>query len=176
LIKHNQGVLDFLASRLPGKKRALMELVTLAAELELGLAPLALAWAQVPKLWRSKISLDALCETAVPEIGTARVVGLVAEAALAWGWLDVGNLFAALNHEKVVRASVKRALQKDGYHDRRIQFIHSEFIADAHHAEAEAQAAAGAKVATPGLPAFETDAIEMAKWVRDIDETAEHTG
>jgi hypothetical protein len=47
------------------------------------------------------------------------------------------------------------------------------------HAEAEAQAFAGAKVATPGLPAFESDTIEMANLVRDIegnDETAEHTG
>jgi hypothetical protein len=57
LAKHNQGVLDFLASRLPGKKSAFMELVMLAAELEPGLAPLALAWAQVPKSRRRRISI-----------------------------------------------------------------------------------------------------------------------
>jgi hypothetical protein len=129
LVKHNQGVLDSLASRLPGKKPTFMELVMLAAELEPGLAPVALAWAQVPKSRRSRISIDALRQTAAPEIGTARVVGLVAEAALAWGWLDAGSIFAALNHEKVVAASVKRALKPDGMIDRRIQFLHSGFLA-----------------------------------------------
>jgi hypothetical protein len=44
LVKRNQGILDFLASRLPGKKPAFMELVMLAAQLEPGLAPIAEAW------------------------------------------------------------------------------------------------------------------------------------
>jgi hypothetical protein len=59
-------------------------------------------------------------------------VGLVAEAALAWAWMDVDAIFAALQLPQIVEVSVKRALQKDGYHDRRIQFEHSGFIADAH--------------------------------------------
>jgi hypothetical protein len=111
-------------------------------------------------------------------------VGLVAEAALAWGWLDAGSIFAALQLPQIVEVSVKRASQKDGYHDRKIQFMHSGFIADAHgggptfnasaHAESESQATTGAKVAD--LPAFETDAIEMAKWVRDVEGNESATG
>jgi hypothetical protein len=36
--------------------------------------------------------------------------------------------------------------------------------------------AAGAKVVTPGLPRFEDDTIEMAKWVRDLEGNESATG
>jgi hypothetical protein len=77
LVKHNHhhGALDFLASRLPGKKAAFMELIIMAVEFEEELVPLAEACAQVPKSQRSRISLDDLCKSAVPDIGISRLRG-----------------------------------------------------------------------------------------------------
>jgi hypothetical protein len=106
------------------------------------LAPVALVWAQVPKSRRSRISIDALRQTAAPEIGTARVVGLVAEAALAWGWLDAGSIFAALQLPQIVEASVKRALKPDGIIDRRLQLEHSGFLPEVGRSDAQAMASA----------------------------------
>ena len=61
-----------------------------------------------------------------------------------------------------------------------MQFLHSGFLRSegggggavfnvCAHAEADAQVFAGAKVVTPWLPPFETDTVEMAKWVRDVE-------
>jgi hypothetical protein len=102
------------------------------------------------------------------------IAGLATQAAMEWG-LNAGNIFAALQHPKIVEASVKRALKPDGMIDRRMQFLHSGFlpkVGDATfnisaHAESESQAAARAAVVTPGLPPFETETLERAKLVRD---------
>ena len=53
---------------------------------------------------------------------------MVAEAALAWGWLDAGSIFAALQLPQIVEAWVKRALKPDGIIDRRLLFLHSTFL------------------------------------------------
>jgi hypothetical protein len=159
-------------------KETFMEFMFLAEAIEPALAPVNEAWRSIAPSKRYGISIDNLCETAAPTLKTAHICGLVAEAAMTWG-LNAGNLFAALNHEKVVEASIKAAVRSDGYHDRRMQFLHSGFLPELRgpgnvfnvsaHAEAEAQAAAGAKVMTPGLPPFELETIERAKLIRDDD-------
>ena len=192
LLKHNQllpfkGSLDFLASRLPGGREAFFEMLNLAAsELEPGLLPVVQAWADVPKRQRREVSIDDLCQTAAPILTTARIAGLVVEAAMTWG-LNVSNMIAALNAPRVVEASIRRALTASGTQDRKIQFLHSGFMPAAPsgavfnvsaRAEAEAQAFAGAKVVTPGLPPFEVETLERAKLIRDDgnDESATDSG
>jgi hypothetical protein len=186
LLKRDQllpfrGSLDYLASRLPGGRSAFMDMLNLACELDPRLLPITQAWADIRKRDRREVSIDSLCETAAPTLSIAKIAGLVVEASMSWG-LNVSNLIAALNHPRVVEASIRRALTERGVHDRRMQFLHSGFLRSeggrggavfnvSAHAEAETQAFAGAKVVTPGLPPFEQETLERAALIRDLETT-----
>jgi len=168
--------LDHLAARLPGGRDAFFEMLNLACELDPRLLPITQAWADIRKRDRREVSIDSLCETAAPALSIAKIAGLVVESAMSWG-LNVSNLIAALNHPRVVQTSIQRALTERGYHDRKMQLMHSGFL-PAHqgsvlnvHAEAEAQVFAGAKVVTPGLPPFEQETLERAALIRDLETT-----
>src|SRR5215472_8626566 len=138
-----------------------------AVELEPRLLPVCQAWADIRKRDRREVSIDSRSH---PLHRKDRRPGGGSQHELG---LNVSNLIAALNHPRVVEASIRRALTERGVQDRRMQFLHSGFLRSegggggavfnvCAHAEADAQVFAGAKVVTPGLPPFETDTVEMA--------------
>ena len=171
-----KATLDYMASRLPGGKKAFMDLMRLACEIESGLAPIVQIWLDTQPRDRRNLSIDQMCESA-PGISTARIAGLVMESAMTWG-LNTGNMIAALNHPEVVEASVARALTASGVQDRRMQFLHSGFlkpegatinVSSTAHSEAEAAAGTAVSIDAPGLPPFELETVERANLVRDIE-------
>jgi hypothetical protein len=160
-----QGTLAYAASRLPGGKHAFMEYARLCTEERI--KALVHRWESLSPSDQRRVSLEELCVAC--EVDPPELVGAVAAAAFRFN-SDVSTLIAAVAHPKVVEASIDRALQPDGIHDRKMLFQHSAFVPVPASSTINVNNLMLSKVAMAeisGLPDFSDTIMETADVVRD---------
>jgi hypothetical protein len=169
--------LDHLASSLPGGRDAFVEMMRLACDIEPGLTPIVQAWDDAPRYKRRQMSLDTIA-LANATLDVAKIAGIVVEASVRYA-MNLSNLLAGLAHPSIVQASIKRALEPEGVQDRRIQFLRSGFLpheGSVFNVSATAGAAAQSLTeASPGLPPFEVETLQLSKLIREGEEKAGDT-
>jgi hypothetical protein len=172
-----EASLAFAFRRIGGKSVAI-EYARLSARFDEKFEKLVWAYDQLSQSDQEKIRLEDLCASV--ELSPSEFLGTVTRAAYSHN-LDVANLIAAVNHPRVVEATLASAIDNPyGTEDRRMLHQHHGFLPQPKgqtiqiNNQPQAFAAANAKAAAaseasstgPGLPTFEQDGIEIVQAIR----------
>jgi len=83
------------------------------------------AYEETPDSHKSKLKLEALCETA--GIPSSEFLGSTIAAIYSRN-VDIGKMIAAASHPKVVEATVENAQTRNGFMDRKMMHDHMGFL------------------------------------------------